>query len=819
MGVAPFVSDVLASMAFLDCRSSTEVAAQLKTNAMDGILKPIDLLAASSWTRAAFTTYALSLSFFEAIVLDALVRGRASSALILSDPEGIRAALSEEGARRVGRDYEIAPVVRKGPGVFHAKVSVLSKKDDAHLLVGSGNLTFSGWGGNLEFMEHLHPSFAADAFDDTAAFFEALASSEEVTTSAGDASDEIAEYLRNAAKRGNRDGRFRLLHSLDAPIAEQVALYADELAGATRITITSPYFDLDGNGLVRLAAATNCDNIQLHAHRAGSVRGGAAPDWPFDALQAWKSVGVQHLVGDERRLHGKAIEVVCRRGRLLLSGSANATEAGLFGRNVEANVLRVQRDANSYWQTSPGTPPACLPVEADEADIVEPDGVGVLSAKLDGDTIVRNMLTHVRVGIAEVRLRSSRRTDELDDIHVDEEGQFQIKVRGIELDSVQTGRLVLRLKQGPQIWEGFVSVTIALELIRRTDAIAAGLIAMLAGTDTPEDVAAILAWFNEDPTRLPNAPMNSKCGQSTKGAVQNATFITVDDLNSVSKTEHTTRAMQNHAYDRAMELLRAAFTKKRLPRPHGDATDDDREDEDTTARSKQISKDKGNKDKSRKFFSELLEKMLNPASKGRNAPVALSLAHFLTDRIRPEPTEVQSWVQKILKQIVAVEKPEADMIIATALLYHSHSQHGSGEITARRFFLKRELDPKNLTVDPSCISAFVDVLNPEVDLVAELSKVCAARTMGEQIRAYIAAATESGPESGFDSLKASEFWPKLRRAIKDEDEFAKFTILEEPTYSCPLSNCVLSKFAQSNLRENGVIRCECCARIILNKDC
>ena len=124
-------------------------------------MNPVDLLSASSWTRVAFTTYSLSLSFFEAVVLDALVRGRASGALVLSDPEGIRAALSEEGARRVGRDYEIAPVVRKGPGICHPKVSVLAQKDDAHLLVGSGNLTFSGWGGNLEVIEHLHPSFAA----------------------------------------------------------------------------------------------------------------------------------------------------------------------------------------------------------------------------------------------------------------------------------------------------------------------------------------------------------------------------------------------------------------------------------------------------------------------------------------------------------------------------------------------------------------------------------------------------------------------------------------------------------------------------------
>jgi len=39
------------------------------------ISAPLDLISAHPWRRAAFTTYALSLSFFEAVILDALVRG------------------------------------------------------------------------------------------------------------------------------------------------------------------------------------------------------------------------------------------------------------------------------------------------------------------------------------------------------------------------------------------------------------------------------------------------------------------------------------------------------------------------------------------------------------------------------------------------------------------------------------------------------------------------------------------------------------------------------------------------------------------------
>jgi hypothetical protein len=58
-----------------------------------GRMIPLDLTSAAPWRRVCFTTYALSLSFFEAVMLDALLRGKGHDAPILADPEGIRAGL------------------------------------------------------------------------------------------------------------------------------------------------------------------------------------------------------------------------------------------------------------------------------------------------------------------------------------------------------------------------------------------------------------------------------------------------------------------------------------------------------------------------------------------------------------------------------------------------------------------------------------------------------------------------------------------------------------------------------------------------------
>src|SRR5688572_13085076 len=104
-----------------------------------------ELLLASPWQRVSFTTYALSLSFFEAVPLDLLTRAGAQNVTIMADVEGVRASLGEQGARRVGKDYQVEPILVAG-GVFHPKISVLTTTEDCHLLIGSGNLTFGGWG-------------------------------------------------------------------------------------------------------------------------------------------------------------------------------------------------------------------------------------------------------------------------------------------------------------------------------------------------------------------------------------------------------------------------------------------------------------------------------------------------------------------------------------------------------------------------------------------------------------------------------------------------------------------------------------------------
>ena len=71
----------------------------------------------------------------------------------------------------------------------------------------------------------------------------------------------------------------------------------------------------------------------------------------------------------ERRLHAKAFEIMCERGRILVSGNANGTAAALEqGHNVEACVVRIQRDRAVGWKFTSSDAPAPQAALDDEGD-------------------------------------------------------------------------------------------------------------------------------------------------------------------------------------------------------------------------------------------------------------------------------------------------------------------------------------------------------------------------------------------------------------------------------------------------------------------
>jgi hypothetical protein len=786
-------------------------------------------VSAHPWNHAVFTTYALSLSFFEAVVLDALVRGGGRESLILADVQGVRASLSEQGAHRVGKDYDVEPVCVSG-GVFHPKISVFAAGEECHLLVGSGNLTFGGWGGNCEVLEHLHPSFAADAIEDAASFFELMTVTDRIRCAAAERCTAVAAELRKCAQGRPRNGNIRLFHSLDLSIAEQVAQVVADLGGAVRLVAAAPFWD-GGSAIDRFCAGIGLDHLFVHAHPYGSVEGFAGSNWPTGCRNKVRAIQLDLLDAQgRRRLHGKLFEIVCKRGRVIVSGSANGTAAALDrSQNVEACVVRIHRSPSKGWTFKPSEPPE-IQAALDEEQDTEDKPVGVLRAMLDADELAGAVLAPRMSGSVSVSYVTGMGAERIGNAEISADGTFRIAAPALEEQSWLGGRLVIRVTDNNgRAAEGFVSVASYADIARRAGVIGRRLFAVLAGTETPEDVAAIMSWFYEDPQRLADAlPISGRGRSSDSDSTNNEAVVAVSDLTVAnlamvpSKPSHEGRTHRN--WMRFMEHVFSAFRQKREPLTTRTSTaartEKEEEEGDEPEPVSKPNADGVAIERSLAVFDRLFDVMLSGEPRGRNVMVAFDLTHYICGRLQPDLSRVNNWLHRLVPalQETGVTAERRDDVAATILLLAGNWAKPNGYRWARDYLLHMNIDFSADMPSTDGVTGFSVVLPQKVTGAEVWKSVNQIRTFREQVRAYMVALKEGTPSSEYDELakEAVEEWPVLQEALASAS--ARNRVLELNRYqeSCPLHQISLPTSEAFKLKSLCVATAKnCCGRVIV----
>jgi hypothetical protein len=788
-------------------------------------LAPLDLVAAYPWRRAVFTSYALSLSFFEAVVLDALVRGGGCESLILADVHGVRGSLSEQGAQRVGKDYEVEPVLVSG-GVFHPKVSVLCAGEECHVLVGSGNLTFGGWGGNCEVLEHLHPSFAAQAIEDAASFFELMTVTGRIHYSAAEQCAATAEDLRKPIKTTSLNGDIRLFHSLGLSIAEQISQTVADLGGAQRLVAAAPFWD-DGSAIDRLCKTIGLDHVFVHVHPYGCVEGFAGSNWPTGCRNKVHAVQVEVIEAQGRRLHGKVFEILCKRGRVIVSGSANGTGAALNrSGNIEACVVRILRTATTGWKFRPSEPPELQAALADEQDIEE-RSVGVLRAVLDADELAGEVLVPKMTDRVSVSYVTGLGAEPLGKTDLSAEGAFRIAAPALEERSWLGGRLVVRVKdQHGRLAEGFVSIASFADITRRAGAIGRRLFAVLAGTETPEDVAAIISWFYEDPQRLADTlprvsggGSNASIGSDDDTAVISVTDLLTGPAAPMAKTAHQTNGNRN--WSRFMDHIFAAFRQKREPfskttRAKAETAEEIVEEESET----DPDSEEAAVEKSFSAFDQLLELLLADDASSRNAMVAFDLAHYLCGRLQPDVSRVKEWLHRLFPGLLkaGVLPERRDDVAATVLLMAGASPEPHSYRWARDCLLRMNVDFSGSVPPMDGAYGFQAVLPQSITAREVWAQLGQIRTYPEQARAYLLALKDGKPSTEYAELakEASEEWTALEDALNSSVSRKRILELDHWQESCPRCQISLPTSEVFKLQSVCVATAKnCCRKVIV----
>lgn len=789
-----------------------------------------DLIASHTWQKAYFTTYALSLSFFEAVILDALVRGNSGGALILADVNGVRASLSERGAQRVGKDYDIEPVAVDG-GVFHPKISVLLSTTECHVLVGSGNLTFGGWGANCEILEHLHPSFAADAILDTADFFDALAGLKRARHASRPQCAALAQDLRAAVSGRPRTGHIRLLHSLSGAIADQIVTFADDLGGATRLLAAAPYWD-NGAAIDSLSEKLGVKEVFLHSHEYGTVAlSGVVANWPRRARVQVNAVRLDVLRKDNRRLHAKAFEIVCRRGRVLISGSANGSSAALGpDSNVEACVVRIFRNSITGWTFKPGAPIplAVAPTETDAEGVSE---VGILRGVLDGDQLTVDVLTPRMTGDVSVFQITSLGAQQIGRGMLDKDGGFRIISARLERESWRRGRLVIRVEDasGHQA-EGFVSIAGFTDVVRRAGAVARSLFALVNGSEMPADIAAILEWFQENPEHLTRGRFGSPSSAGSRDDDDYDTLIPVTSL-----VVHRTRDGiddedgidgSQTKWTRFFDRIVASFREKRGPIDRGDGgrssdvTSDGVDQDDDEPIDQEAEEE--NQDVQRAFlaFQKLLARLTTSSRTSRHVTTAFYLTEFMCDRLRPDADLAGHWFKQIIRACGAVGVPDEhrDDVVAAILRFAAANPNIEQYRWARETVLALQGDLAGQLPTSDRATGFAAVWPAKESPEKSWEEIRRVRTLNEQrnaLRDAVRSGTTS-PDYPDIASTAPEVWATLQHAIATGESQQLVRWLSADSECCPECEMNLPETERQKLLQTGIARAKnCCGAVLV----
>ena len=206
------------------------------------------LLEFAQFQTAVFFTYGADLAFFEEAILHPLWQRGCRNVLVFMDARRYADTVGDLGGSTtwVGRRYIVIPVDLGAMRAFHPKLALLLGPERGRLLVGSGNLTFTGFGHNHEVYTCLdwtpdHRRFQiliSQSWEMIKSVFERWGYAREagIMLSKG---ERVSEWLRAPSDPLEE---LQLLHTLDDRLLDQCGS-ALENHEVQKITVLSPFLD------------------------------------------------------------------------------------------------------------------------------------------------------------------------------------------------------------------------------------------------------------------------------------------------------------------------------------------------------------------------------------------------------------------------------------------------------------------------------------------------------------------------------------------------------------------------------------------------
>jgi hypothetical protein len=321
-------------------------------------LEPIHLLERltehSEFHAGIFFTYGADLAFFEEAVLYPLWRNGCRNHLVFMDAQRYADTIGDlrGSVTWVGRRYLLIPVDLGMLQCFHPKLVLLLGHGRGRLLIGSGNLTFTGFGHNHEVftcldwtpdnpeLQHLF----AQTWSLVNTALQRWGHSDEARTMLNKMAY-VSDWLASPTEPTTE---IQLFHTLEDPLIDQCSR---ALGGEVieRITVLSPFLDGAALALSKLYSRFQPKELRLVLQDERAVGNAEALE---SLRQAGAPLEVYRFNDDKRYLHAKIYVFETADASYMLTGSANCTRAAWLATCADGNfevALMRRADSRQYF--------------------------------------------------------------------------------------------------------------------------------------------------------------------------------------------------------------------------------------------------------------------------------------------------------------------------------------------------------------------------------------------------------------------------------------------------------------------------------------
>lgn len=442
------------------------------------VIRDDSAIKTKGFTGAIFLTYSLNLTFFEQILAPALDEAGCSNVLILADPDGYQQAL-DMGAKSingVGVRYVCVPVRRKGNGIQHGKMLFMVGPNNGRLLIGSGNLTFHGYGRNLELYSIFNRSTSSSSID-SEPFHEAwnliqkLVSDVDMPVAVQQqisAINEKVDWLRESSTSIEPI----VWHNYERSILDQLIDWRKNngfVGPAKSVHAISPYYDQHLVALKKIASDLSPTKLNIYLDPNLTNLDGKT------ALQEWRgkspklesySIKAGEKQASFRHVHAKAIVGKEKNGSWIISGSANLSRPALLtswqsGGNLE--VITFFRSDNpkefdyllddEMVKVNPINLASVTITESapSEKEIANPPDVTLVDLYLRGEKIIGRLSNPFSPDGQKAILHLLRRNEDLPVRFLDGVS-FEARLKLPLKEEAESARLVSELQFTPYHW-------------------------------------------------------------------------------------------------------------------------------------------------------------------------------------------------------------------------------------------------------------------------------------------------------------------------------------------------------------------------------